>query len=166
IAANWPRWPSTPAPAVHWIRMAWSASRARGRASLAERPSSATSCRRWPSTGWSRSSAPGASARPVWPQLLLNGRRGPSQAAARSASLGIDGLVAGLDDHLRLLSSASGPAGRHRSLRTVIDWSHDLLDAEERTTFRRLAIFAGAFDLDGAAAVATDGDVSAASDRV
>src|SRR5204862_2055774 len=68
--------------------------------------------------------------------------------------------------HLRFRSGARGPAGRHRSLRAVIDWSHDLLDAEERTTFRRLAIFAGAFDLDGAAAVATDGDVSAASDHV
>jgi len=85
-------------------------------------------------------------------------------AAARSASLGVDGLLAGLDDRLRLLTS--GPAGRHRSLRAVIDWSHDLLDADERVVFRRLGCFAGAFDLAAAAEVAGDGDVAATSDVV
>jgi hypothetical protein len=85
-------------------------------------------------------------------------------AAARSASLGVDGLLAGLDDRLRLLTS--GPAGRHRSLRAVIDWSHDLLDADERALFRRLGCFAGAFDLAAAAEVAGGGDVAATSDVV
>ena len=85
-------------------------------------------------------------------------------AAARSASLGVDGLLAGLDDRLRLLTS--GPAGRHRSLRAVIDWSHDLLDGDERALFRRLGCFAGAFDLDAAAEVAGAGDVAATSDVV
>src|SRR5205823_2236290 len=86
-------------------------------------------------------------------------------AAARSASLGVDGLATGLDDHLRLLSS-SGPAGRHRSLRAVIDWSHDLLDAEERVLFRRLSVFAGAFNLTAATTVAADGDATRALDGV
>ena len=58
-------------------------------------------------------------------------------AAARSASLGVDGLLAGLDDHLRLLAGSRGSQQRHRSLRAVIDWSHDLLDDDERTAFRR-----------------------------
>lgn len=85
-------------------------------------------------------------------------------AAARSASLGVDGLLAGLDDRLRLLTS--GPAGRHRSLRAVIDWSHDLLDSDERALFRRLGCFAGAFDLAAASEVAGDGDMAATSDVV
>jgi predicted ATPase/DNA-binding CsgD family transcriptional regulator len=85
-------------------------------------------------------------------------------AAARSASLGVDGLLAGLDDRLRLLTS--GPAGRHRSLRAVIDWSHDLLDADERALFRRLGCFAGAFDLAAATDVAGGGDTAATSDVV
>jgi predicted ATPase/DNA-binding CsgD family transcriptional regulator len=71
-------------------------------------------------------------------------------AAARVASLGIDGLRTGLDDRLRLLAGGRGADPRHRSLRAVIDWSHDLLDESERTLFRRLSVFAGGFDLDAA----------------
>src|ERR1700722_5682766 len=74
-------------------------------------------------------------------------------AAARSASLGIDGLLAGLDDHLRLLAGSRGAQERHRSLRAVIDWSHDLLDGDERAMFRRAGAFSGRFDLDAAVAV-------------
>ena len=74
-------------------------------------------------------------------------------AAARSASLGMDGLLAGLDDHLRLLAGSRGAQERHRSLRAVIDWSHDLLDEDERATFRRMGVFTGSFDLDAAVAV-------------
>jgi predicted ATPase/DNA-binding CsgD family transcriptional regulator len=78
-------------------------------------------------------------------------------AAARLASLGLDGLRAGLDDALRFLgtpsSAPSATTGRHRSLRAVLEWSHDLLDADERTAFRRLGVFAGPVDLDGAEAV-------------
>ena len=74
-------------------------------------------------------------------------------AAARSASLGVDGLLAGLDDHLRLLAGSRGAHQRHRSLRAVIDWSHDMLDADERAMFRRAGAFSGGFDLDAAVAV-------------
>jgi predicted ATPase/DNA-binding CsgD family transcriptional regulator len=74
-------------------------------------------------------------------------------AAARSASLGVDGLLAGLDDHLRLLAGSRGPHERHRSLRAVIDWSHDLLNDDERALFRRVGAFVGGFDLDAAEAV-------------
>lgn len=87
-------------------------------------------------------------------------------AAARSGSLGVDGLLAGLDDHLRLLSRSGGAEGRHRSLRAVIDWSHDLLDEEERKLFRRLAVFAAWFDLASVAAVAADGDPAVAPDVI
>jgi predicted ATPase/transcriptional regulator with XRE-family HTH domain len=75
-------------------------------------------------------------------------------AAARSTSLGVDGLLAGLDDHLRLLAGSRGAHERHRSLRAVIDWSHDLLDADERVMFRRAGVFVGGFDLKAAVAVA------------
>ncbi len=90
-------------------------------------------------------------------------------AAARVASLGLDGLLTGLDDHLRLLGQSGGARGmadRHRSLRAVIEWSHDLLEDEERVLFRRLAVFAGPFDLPAAAAVAADGDLARATDVV
>jgi predicted ATPase/DNA-binding CsgD family transcriptional regulator len=74
-------------------------------------------------------------------------------AAARAATLGIGGLRAGLTDRLRLLSGGRSADERHRSLRAMLDWSHELLDEDERTALRRLARFAGDFDLDSAAAV-------------
>ncbi|MCM0677545.1 LuxR C-terminal-related transcriptional regulator [Micromonospora phytophila] len=85
-------------------------------------------------------------------------------AAARCASLGAAGLLAGLGDYLRLLAGGRGTAVRHRSLRAVIDWSHDLLDDEERTMFRRLSVFSGDFDLEAVTAVAANGDPAAAAD--
>ncbi len=75
-------------------------------------------------------------------------------AAARCASLGAGGLLAALDDSLRLLTGGRDPDERHRSLRAVIGWSYDLLSEEERVLFCRLAIFAGSFDIDAAEAVA------------
>jgi len=77
-------------------------------------------------------------------------------AAARSASLGVDGLLTALADHLRALTGSRAADPRHWSMRAVIDWSHDLLDTDERTLFRRLGIFVGGFDIAAAAAVAGD----------
>jgi predicted ATPase/DNA-binding CsgD family transcriptional regulator len=73
-------------------------------------------------------------------------------AAARSGSLGADGLLAALDEQLRLLAGGRQADERHRSLRAVIGWSHDLLDDEERALFRRLSVFVGGFDLTAAEA--------------
>ncbi|HEY3732619.1 MAG TPA: LuxR C-terminal-related transcriptional regulator [Streptosporangiaceae bacterium] len=87
-------------------------------------------------------------------------------AAARGASLGADGLLAGLDDYLRLLAGSRGPHERHRSLRAVIDWSHDLLDDDERAMFRRAGAFTGGFDLDAAVAVWPDGNRGMVADLI
>ncbi|WP_161962509.1 ATP-binding protein [Nocardioides speluncae] len=85
-------------------------------------------------------------------------------AAARSASLGADGLLAAVDDGLRLLSGGRGPVERHRSLHAVIGWSHDLLAEDERDLFRRLSIFVGGFDLDAVATVASGSTRGAVAD--
>jgi predicted ATPase/DNA-binding CsgD family transcriptional regulator len=74
-------------------------------------------------------------------------------ATARSAALGVAGLRAGLSDRLRLLTGGHSGDERHRSLRAVLDWSHDLLDEEEQAALRRLGRFAGDFDLAAASAV-------------
>ncbi|WP_232666949.1 ATP-binding protein [Pseudonocardia sp. TRM90224] len=74
-------------------------------------------------------------------------------AAARSASLGATGLLTGLGDYLRLLAGGRGSVVRHRSLRGVIGWSHDLLTEEEQAVFRRLSVFVGDVDLAAVAAV-------------
>jgi len=38
-------------------------------------------------------------------------------------------------------------------LRAAIDWSHQLLDADEASLFRRLAVFAGGFGIDAVEAI-------------
>jgi predicted ATPase/DNA-binding CsgD family transcriptional regulator len=75
-------------------------------------------------------------------------------AAARAASLGAEGLLAALDEQLRLLTGGRQGDERHRSLRAVIGWSYDLLDDDERALFRRLSVFVGGFDLAAAQAIA------------
>jgi tetratricopeptide (TPR) repeat protein len=45
---------------------------------------------------------------------------------------------------------------RHQTLRATMDWSHDLLSADERAVFRRLAAFAGGCTLAAAEAVVAD----------
>jgi predicted ATPase/DNA-binding CsgD family transcriptional regulator len=84
-------------------------------------------------------------------------------ATARSSALGIAGLRAGLTDRLRLLSGGRSGDDRHRSLRAVLDWSHELLDDEERAVLRRLGRFVGDIDIAAASAV-TSLPPSAAAD--
>ncbi|MBB5965742.1 putative ATPase/DNA-binding SARP family transcriptional activator [Planomonospora venezuelensis] len=74
-------------------------------------------------------------------------------AAARIGSLTVDDLADRLDGRFALLRRTR-PVGRHGALETVIDWSYDMLSAEEQRTFLRLAAFAGPFDLATAEAVA------------
>jgi len=85
-------------------------------------------------------------------------------AAARVRSLGIDGLRTRLDDRLQLLSSgARDMPVRHRTLRATLEWSWSLLHATGQIVFRRLGVMAGSFDLDAAAAVAADVEISASA---
>ncbi|MEV0691872.1 BTAD domain-containing putative transcriptional regulator [Streptomyces sp. NPDC050388] len=75
-------------------------------------------------------------------------------AAARLRMLTPRQIADRLDDRFRLLTSGSRTA-RHRqqTLRAVVDWSWDLLDADERDVLRRLSVFAGGCDLAAAEAV-------------
>ena len=47
-----------------------------------------------------------------------------------------------------------------QTLRSTVEWSHNLLDDEERTLLRRLSIFSGSFDLAGAEAVAAGAELA------
>ena len=80
-------------------------------------------------------------------------------AAARTATLGLEEVAAGLRDRFALLSSGRRAAvPRHRTLRTTLDWSYDLLPEPEQRLLRHLAIFAAGFTLPAAAAVVDDAD--------
>jgi predicted ATPase/DNA-binding winged helix-turn-helix (wHTH) protein len=76
-------------------------------------------------------------------------------AASRAAVLGIEELAARLDDRFRLLTGGRRTAlPRHQTLLATLDWSYDLLLESERLVLRRAAIFAGAFPLEAAIAIA------------
>ena len=82
-------------------------------------------------------------------------------AAARAAALGIGELAARLDDRFQVLTGGRRTAlPRHQTLRATLDWSYELLAEPERVILRRLGIFAGAFGLEGAAAVAMISEIS------
>jgi predicted ATPase/DNA-binding CsgD family transcriptional regulator len=77
-------------------------------------------------------------------------------AAVRTRLLSVDQIVERLSDRFRLLTGGSRAAlPRQQTLRTAIDWSHDLLSAEEQILLRRMGVFAGRFRLEDAEAVCT-----------
>jgi len=75
-------------------------------------------------------------------------------AAARIRVLGANDLARRLDQRFRVLTGGDRTAvPRHQTLQATMDWSFDLLEADEQITLRRLAVFPGSFDLDAAEAV-------------
>jgi predicted ATPase/DNA-binding winged helix-turn-helix (wHTH) protein len=78
-------------------------------------------------------------------------------AAPRVEVLGVEGLAARLDDSLQLLGARRRTTvPRHRTMQAVVDWSYGLLGKDEQEFFRSLAIFAGGFTVEAAAAVVQD----------
>lgn len=59
-------------------------------------------------------------------------------------------IAARLDDRFALLTSSQATLAmtHHQTLRAAIDWSYDLLPAEEQTLLRRLAVFGSGCTLD------------------
>ncbi len=78
-------------------------------------------------------------------------------AAARVKLMTPESLLGRLDNRLKLLTGGSrdGPA-RHRTLRSTIDWSYDLLSPSERALFRDLSVFSGGATLEATEHVVGD----------
>ena len=75
-------------------------------------------------------------------------------AASRVKVLSPEQIAARLDDRFRLLTGGSRTAlPRQQTLRAMIDWSYSLLSDQEKTLFRRLAVFVGGWTLEAAEAV-------------
>ncbi|MFP5342922.1 MAG: ATP-binding protein [Candidatus Limnocylindria bacterium] len=93
-------------------------------------------------------------------------------AAARSRLMTPAAILERLERSLDLLSGgARDLPERQRTLRAALAWSHDLLEADEQTVFRRLAVFGGGWTLDAAEAVVDHGgadelDVSVAMESM
>ena len=80
-------------------------------------------------------------------------------AAARVRALSLEQISERLEDSLKLLRGDSRTATpRQRTLRATLEWSYELLSAEERVLLRRFSAFAGGWTLEAAEAVgASDG---------
>jgi non-specific serine/threonine protein kinase len=75
-------------------------------------------------------------------------------AAGRIRAMTVQEVLAHLDERFRVLTGGSRTAPRRQqTLRALIDWSHDLLDAQERSLLHRLSVFVGGCSLDAAEAV-------------
>jgi predicted ATPase/class 3 adenylate cyclase len=75
-------------------------------------------------------------------------------AAARTRLLPLQAILERLEDRLAFLrDGAHDLPSRQQTLEAAIDWSYQLLDADERRALERLSVFAGGFSLDAAEAV-------------
>ncbi|MGF7235528.1 MAG: ATP-binding protein [Frankia sp.] len=84
-------------------------------------------------------------------------------AAARLRSLSVPQLLDRLSDRFAVLTGGSrAGTARQRTLRAMIDWSHDLCSEPERLLWARLSVFAGGFDLEAAEEVCGGGDLPVA----
>jgi predicted ATPase/DNA-binding SARP family transcriptional activator len=74
-------------------------------------------------------------------------------AAARSTVLTPTQIRARLSERLDLLAGGRDADPRQRTLRSAIEWSHDLLAPQEQALFGRLSVFGGGCTLEAAEAV-------------
>jgi tetratricopeptide (TPR) repeat protein len=78
--------------------------------------------------------------------------------AAQTRFLGPTELLSRLDQALQS-GGARDLLERQRTMRSTLDWSHELLAEAERGLFRRLSVFAGGFTLEAAEEVAGGEDM-------
>ena len=77
-------------------------------------------------------------------------------AAARVRLMPVEEVSRRLDQRFELLTGGSRTAlPRHRTLRSLIDWSYDLLNGSEQELLCRVSIFAGGWTLEAAQSVCT-----------
>ena len=85
-------------------------------------------------------------------------------AAARLRSFTPDELLQRLDDRLAVLDQGHVDLPeRHRTLRSAIQWSHELLEEPEAVMFRRLGVFSGGWSLEAALSICVDHELDEAA---
>jgi non-specific serine/threonine protein kinase len=81
-------------------------------------------------------------------------------AAVRVRSLSPRQIYERLQDRFALLTGGSRTAPpRQQTLAATLDWSYDLLSAEEQTVLRRLSVFAGGWTLQAAETICSGGGI-------
>ncbi|MFF3944694.1 ATP-binding protein [Streptomyces sp. NPDC001902] len=85
-------------------------------------------------------------------------------AAVRLRSLSVAQILERLDDRFTLLGVGRRTAlPRHQTLRTAIEWSHQLCSPPERLLWERLSVFSGSFDTEAAQDVCADAELPGAA---
>jgi predicted ATPase/class 3 adenylate cyclase/Flp pilus assembly protein TadD len=74
-------------------------------------------------------------------------------AAARVRVMAPKTLLQRMTERFKLLASAGGRTSRQATLKATLDWSWDLLSADERAALAQLSVFEGAFPLEAAEGV-------------
>jgi predicted ATPase/transcriptional regulator with XRE-family HTH domain len=83
-------------------------------------------------------------------------------AAPLVGALSLEQIAEHLEDRFALLTSGTREAlPRHQTLRAMVDWSYDLLEAPQRTLLQRLSVFAGGWTLDAAERVCAGEEIQA-----
>jgi non-specific serine/threonine protein kinase len=81
-------------------------------------------------------------------------------AAPRLRSMSVDEISERLDHRFALLTDGSRSAlPRHRTLRSMLDWSYDLLSERDQGMFRRMAVFAGGSTLASAEQICAENGI-------
>ena len=88
-----------------------------------------------------------------WPDMVRVCRRldgiplAIELAAVRLRALPLNELADRLDQSFDMLATRRAGTPRHQTLRTAIEWSHELCPENERALWARLSVFAGSFDI-------------------
>ena len=81
-------------------------------------------------------------------------------AAAKLRALTVEQVVERFGRRLTSLTAAGTPAAaRHRSLRSMVDWSYELCPTTSQVLWRRLSVFPATFDLELAESVCAFGEL-------
>src|SRR6201993_449352 len=82
-------------------------------------------------------------------------------AAVKLRALSVEQVVQRFGQRLTSLSvpPTSGPAVRHQSLRSMVDWSYELCPHDAQVLWRRLSVIPGTFDLELAESVCAFGEL-------
>ena len=79
-------------------------------------------------------------------------------AAAQVSDLSVTEIHDRLVDRLDAFDAGRRRPARQHTLQAALDWSHELLDEDQRVALRRLGAFPGSFDIDAAVAVCEHAD--------
>jgi predicted ATPase len=84
-------------------------------------------------------------------------------AAARVGHLSVQQIAERLQDRFHLLTGGRRRIQRQQTLVATLDWSYDLLTAQEQIVLQRLAVFAGEAALEATEAVCSGADIPRAA---